>query len=152
MKKKKLLRMIEQLEMQTNLRKAAVLALAHAVKPTNGFRYNYTMHLINHEFTSADIKAIDNFLRWASQRADSLMARGLGEAPSRDELLETFDEFVPQRKGELEKILQVDRSDGENGVLHRWARIVLDANHATQSNHDEVIVGEDAANAMENEP
>ncbi|MBK9266057.1 MAG: hypothetical protein IPM54_40515 [Polyangiaceae bacterium] len=48
----------EELEFQTEFRKAAVLALAHAVKPTATFRYHYLMYAIHSDFVAADVEGI----------------------------------------------------------------------------------------------
>ena len=117
-KKKKLRRIIQDLETQAAFRKTVVLALAHAVKPSIGFRYHYSLHALNQGFTADEVQGIDDFFRWAAQR----IHRPLG----REELLDRFDKFVPTRKGKLDEILQVDRSDGEYGVWHKWAKVVLD--------------------------
>jgi hypothetical protein len=127
MKKKKLLRMIEELEVQTKFRKAAVVALADAVKPIATFRYHYLMYAIDNDFVAADAKGIDEFFRWAFKRQDSQFSQEVQGPLTREEMLETFDEMVPSRKGKLEEILGVDRSDGEMGVWHKWANIVLGA-------------------------
>lgn len=138
MKKKKLLQMIEELEVQTEFRKAAVLALAHAVKPTATFRYHYLMYAINNDFVAADVEGIDKFFRWAFKREDSHFSREVQGPLTREEMLETFDENVPSRKGKLEEILRVDRSDGEMGVWHKWANIVLGPDPNRKPDDDEL--------------
>lgn len=126
MNKKQLRREIEALEIETNHRTAVVLALVHAVKPTNTFRYHYCLYAITNQFGARDVHGIDAYFKWADRREDLESARALYGLLSRDELLEMFDEMVPTRKGKLEEILQADRSDGALGVWHKWARIVLD--------------------------
>ncbi len=140
MKKKKLLRRVEDLEVQTELRKAAVLALVHAVRPTATFRYRYLLYAIHNDFVAADVKGIDHFFRWAFRREDSQFARDVQGPLTREEMLETFDEYVPSRKGKLEQILREDRADGEMGVWHKWSNIVLgpDPNRKSDDDDDQV--------------
>ena len=128
-KMKKLRRMIQDLETQATFRKTVVLALAHAVKPSVGFRYHYSLYALNQGFTADEVEEIDDFLRWAARISD----RPLG----REELLDRFDKFVPTRKGKLDEILQVDRCDGEYGVWHKWASVVLDVEAKSAGTRDQ---------------
>ena len=141
MTKKKLLRKIEALEIETNHRTAVVLALVHAVKPTNTFRFHYRMYAINNQFGAADVHGIDAYFRWADRREDLESARAFYGLLSRDDLIEAFDEMVPTRKGKLEEILHADRADGEVGeVWRKWARIVLDREPRPQQSDDDTQV------------
>ena len=138
MKKKNLLRMIRDLEIQTEFRKTVVLSLVEAVKPTETFRYRYLLYAINNDFVAADVEGIEEFLRWAFRREDSQWAREMHGPLTRDEMLEKFDEHVPSRKGKLEEILLEDRADGEMGVWGKWANIVLGPDPNRQSDDDNV--------------
>lgn len=139
MKKKTLNRIVDDLAAQSELRKTAVFALAHAVKPTTGFRLKYSMYAVTERFTAEEVRAIDDFFRWASRRDDSLTARDLYGRLTREELIESFDEYVPSRKGKLEEILKIDRADGEYGVWMKWAEIVLDAGDVTNENENKAL-------------
>ena len=132
MKKKRLLREIAALEIETDHRTAVVLALVHVVKPTNTFRFHYHLYAINNRFDARDVSGIEAYFQWAERREDLESVRALYGLLSREDLMEMFDEMVPSRKGKLEEILQADRADGELGVWGKWARIVLDREPRTQ--------------------
>jgi hypothetical protein len=143
MKRKKLSRIVDDLAVQSYLRKSAIFALVHAVNPKVGFRLRYSMHAVAERFTADEVRGIDEFFRWASMREDSLKAQELHGPLTRKDLVEAFDEFVSTRKGKLEEILRIDRADGENGVWRKWAKIVLDTDEVPNENEEEsATVGE----------
>lgn len=126
MKRKNLNRIVDDLGVQSEFRKSAVLALVHAAKPSAGFRLAYSIYAVTERLTAREVRGIDAFFRWASKRDDSSNTPNKQRHLSRSELIQAFDEFVPTRKGKLEEILRIDRSDGEYGVWMKWAKIVLD--------------------------
>ncbi len=124
MKKKRLLRMIQDLEVDTERRTAAVMALAHKIKPQEGFRYNYIMYALQENFTAKEFYGIENFWRDVCRSKDAGTSKN--DSMARRSILAKFDEQIPSRAGKLEEILRIDRLDGANGVFHALSRIVLD--------------------------
>jgi hypothetical protein len=140
--------MIKDLEVQTEYRKAVVLALAHAVKP-NGFRFNYLLYVINEGFTAKEFYGMETFWRDVCRWHDSVAWKGLHPI-TRQSVIEKFDERIPTRAGKLEAILQADRADGENGVFHLLSRIVLDRDPSfTDVDDEEFLADDDPTNGAE---
>lgn len=137
MKKKALLRQIQDLETETEARTKVVLALAHHLKPTNAFRYHYLMYAINQGFSAKEFYGIEKFWRDVCHWNDCDTLKTL-HAITRQAVLEKFDERIPTRAGKLEEILEADRVDGENGVFHLLSRIVLDRDPAYAEEDDGV--------------
>lgn len=127
MKKKKLRRWIQDLEIETEFRTSAILALAHAVRPPEGFRYHYLMYAIHERFTAAELERMETFWRDVCRQNELDAAKGLSTM-TREWVIDEFNERIPTRAGTLEQILQADRLDGTNGVFHLLSSIVLDLN------------------------
>jgi len=138
MKKKALLRQIQNLETETETRVKVVLALAHQIKPTNAFRYNYLIYAVNQRFTAKEFHGIDKFWRDVCHWNDCDALKTFHPI-TRQAVLDKFDERIPTRAGKLEEILAVDRVDGENGVFHLLSRIVLDRDPAYAEEEADVV-------------
>ncbi len=150
MKKKKLLRMIDDLEIEAEFRKAAVVALAHAVKPI-GFRFNYLMYVVNEGFTAKEFYGMETFWRDVCRWCDSAGGRGIYPV-TRQSVMDRFNDRIPTRAGKLEEILKVDRADGDMGVFHLLSKIVLDEDPSIVDKDEEIIATDDEMTEPESKP